>query len=968
MRRLSATPCPVSDHTNRRDSIFSISNDTTANLDFTTEFKASFRDVKPRRPPAAGRKRAGNNAAWTIHEDEELKLEPTLDAVANQPGPSRLPRLDSRRVSAAPREPKMQAATSLSKAPRRLSIRPQVSDQRGDGDTIAVHPVSKITKPARRGTVYIPSEDTTMPTMFMDIFSPLRRAPPAQDQAEPDVTGLAMEMRRRKGSRKSILAASPKRGPLQPALNVQAAATTYDRFGQGSGKENVPPGSIEGTAISKHQSHGEKIKKPREDAEDKCQPTRRIVPSRIFEPTASSNARVHEKRASQETKPKPAWNSNFLLPKPRRPLQQAIAFDETGTAPSESELTYQKPHIPRRTLVPTLEPVVLPEYEFLPEGVVDVSMYEEGWLNQQEVALTQLLNQLFCAASPTTDEGYRDDFQRIQLAEIYGQPSMAALYKRLQDCMTHGALGVSQDVLAQGCQLHADLGRRKAFTDFWLANYDPQLLHSCLEVVVGRVIPSRISAGGQSPNAKDMSREQHAVRRYIERFLICNEDVTRRRDSIVSSAALYRRTILRCLMLVKLLDLVKSESRLRTKAMLFKPGSELKCSPSALTHLMRMLNPSGGDPIRSLRSIGYQVSHVQHPLEEFQYTISNMAVDLRDGVRLTRLVELLLYRSASQALGHVHDLDATTTITIPTGDTVVLGEGHQDWPLSQHLKFPCNSRATKLYNVQLALSALKEVKGMSAVLQEIEPADIVDGFREKTVRLLWGMSSKWGLGGLVDWEDVRSEVRRLGRSTGRIGHLYLEEFNCEDEDEGYMQYKNLLKAWVKAVALSRGLRVRNFTSDFADGRLFGALVSEYQPLLTSFGHGDCSKALPDRLRALGCSEQFGLLFVPVQRGSSSIFDRDFVLASIAFLCSRLLSPTKKARAAVTLQRAWRSRWNVVLTQRKKVLQGVALACANEVRRRNAKICIWRAWCEFRARRQARTRPVQASEADIWLSL
>lgn len=38
--------------------------------------------------------------------------------------------------------------------------------------------------------------------------------------------------------------------------------------------------------------------------------------------------------------------------------------------------------------------------------------------------------------------------------------------------------------------------------------------------------------------------------------------------------------------------------------------------------------------------MGYSVSHTQKPLDEYNFLVTNLAVDLRDGVRLARLVEL----------------------------------------------------------------------------------------------------------------------------------------------------------------------------------------------------------------------------------------------------------------------------------------------------------------------------------------
>lgn len=41
-----------------------------------------------------------------------------------------------------------------------------------------------------------------------------------------------------------------------------------------------------------------------------------------------------------------------------------------------------------------------------------------------------------------------------------------------------------------------------------------------------------------------------------------------------------------------------------------------------------------GDVIKHLAYLGYKVSQVQVPLDEFDYAVTNIAVDLRCGVRL----------------------------------------------------------------------------------------------------------------------------------------------------------------------------------------------------------------------------------------------------------------------------------------------------------------------------------------------
>ena len=77
------------------------------------------------------------------------------------------------------------------------------------------------------------------------------------------------------------------------------------------------------------------------------------------------------------------------------------------------------------------------------------------------------------------------------------------------------------------------------------------------------------------------------------------------------------------------------------------------------------------------------------------------------------------------------------------------------------------------------------------------------------------------------------------------------------------------------------------------------------------------------------------------------FDRDFVVAALAFLCSRLLSATKRARAAVVIQQGWRQFYGRVINQRQCLAKRVAEQCMAVVQAREklvwAKTVILRFW-------------------------
>lgn len=106
---------------------------------------------------------------------------------------------------------------------------------------------------------------------------------------------------------------------------------------------------------------------------------------------------------------------------------------------------------------------------------------------------------------------------------------------------------------------------------------------------------------------------------------------------------------------------------------------------------------------------------------------------------------------------------------------------------------------------------------------------------------------------------------------------------------------------------------------------------------------------------------------------SYLLDRDFTLGALAFLCSRLLSASKHARAATTLQRAWRARLAERDNHRRAIAKHLATHCAAVVQTRNeilwAKEVITRWWRASKARKQrqntARSQPTRKPSHRMW---
>ena len=293
---------------------------------------------------------------------------------------------------------------------------------------------------------------------------------------------------------------------------------------------------------------------------------------------------------------------------------------------------------------------------------------------------------------------------------------------------------------------------------------------------------------------------------------------------------------------------------------IYQASSRLKSSRSILTEVCGLLLPSIGDVCRSLSHLEYCLHHNQFPLSEYQYSIENLATDLRDGVKLTRLAEILLYSPES-----LTQLKDSSTVVLPTDQVPTSTiEDKQSRVLSQRLKFPCVARPQKIYNVQVALSALHGTSGVGQIVDGLKAEDIVDGHRELTVILLWGLVGKWGLAKLIDFDHLRREIGKLKRFNHATNGEVPEVKEDGGEDlRGLENQTYLLKEWARTIAARHGLQVLNLTTSFADGKIFGKIIDQYHLYLSkdrpSRRSNDVGQPLllESKLRTVGCSASFG---------------------------------------------------------------------------------------------------------------
>ena len=830
---------------------------------------------------------------------------------------------------------------------------------RVDADTSAVETVrdemKKLRKEPRRRTIYVPSEDTTILTIHPGVGGDRRMRAFRPETIPSDRLGRTGTADTRKEPRMS-LATAPKRVPLKSALRVVQECGEGDRMGMGGGKENVPPGGLEvfefgkrkeGVACMSRGTVGSSMKPGRVSAKGaKMLPVEGVAVQPKAVERLSGNgigsSRLRSRGPTPANEPiepagytKPKGQCSSILGLSMKPWNSAI-----------QDIPYKLPTRLVPITIPHTIPISKPHYRLLQEDISRPELFEDTWLSDQESAITQLVNGLFEAASGKTPSLPDARETRTHFLSLYEEPSMVLLHKRLQASLLYGGLRTPKDSLAEIGRLTTDIGLRRRFVELWTKSYDTDALISAVEVVVGREIPSHpTSATSASPGDRPSKKRRRELERFLDVCLLQNEDLqptyqTQSCNSLSTGfhasqdpqgkSSSHHRTALRSLMLIILLDRAKQSALVPSN--LFRRAGPHKSSHAILFELSSLILPSLGDPTRTLTHLDYHLSHTQFPLDEYTYPIRNLAVDLRDGVRLTHIVELLLYPPTT--LQAQRD---DVTITMPMGEilTSAFREGMDSWVLSQHLKFPCLGRVQKMYNVQIALSALHGVKGIEHALEGLTAEDVVDGHREKSIKLLWGLVGKLGLATLVDFEDLKREIRRF-QSRVVVG----EEENGDERD--CLRYQtSLLYAWARAVAARYGINVSNLTTSFADGVIFSKIVEEYSRYLpfspsqslsssssttmNSSFNANTRGALDAQLRNIGCSTSFASLFSPGQ--ASKVFDKDFTIAALAFLASRLLGMSKRGRTGDVIWGAWVRYQNRILTRRKCVLRNLARDCA-----------------------------------------
>ena len=279
--------------------------------------------------------------------------------------------------------------------------------------------------------------------------------------------------------------------------------------------------------------------------------------------------------------------------------------------------------------------------------------------------------------------------------------------------------------------------------------------------------------------------------------------------------ALSRNILKRVLLLVFILDRAATSGLPPNTPLLMRPHAALKKSEDVLRAALRGSMYGEGDLIRNLSQCSYKLRYEQNPIREYDFSCTNLAVDLRDGVRLCRLMEVL----NSDVLFMSYD------------------EKNKEWKRSllSEAHFPCASRAHKIHNVEIAMRVIKDQQvGLPGTWSRIKAEDIVDGHLEHTMGLLWALMMHYSAPGLLLPKSLDAEIERLGGrvpDVKRIERLAAAKRGDSVVESPQCAMEARLFTWAKAACATQKVELNNLGSAFTDGRVLCALIRAYAPMM-----------------------------------------------------------------------------------------------------------------------------------------
>ncbi|XP_061402805.1 protein abnormal spindle [Musca vetustissima] len=430
-----------------------------------------------------------------------------------------------------------------------------------------------------------------------------------------------------------------------------------------------------------------------------------------------SNAAMAKVKSWSQTQPK-----KFKLAKTlslvKKPVTPRKMKEEPRTRLYDSELFLQPYINPDPFAATTTCDPFLASTMYLDEAAVDRHQTDfKKWLNalvtmpaeldtdsNAKIDVGKLFNEVRhkdLILAPTKEEQSMTYLTNFRLESLRKAAVQLFLSEEMRGPCSKVAVYVQKNALRirSDRNLHLDVVTQREILELLLC-FNPLWLRLGLEVVYGEKIhlqSNRDIVGLSTFILNRFFRDKFLEQKYSKAYTLSEE----------YAEHIKKFTLQKFFFLMLFLDKAKEKRIITHNPCLFIKKSPHKETREILLRFSCELLANVGDITRDLKRLGYVLTHKQNYLDEFDYAFHNLAVDLRDGIRLTRVMEIILLRD----------------------------------DLTKQLRVPAISRLQRIFNVNLGLKALSEadfqLKG------EISANDIVDGHREKTLSLLWQIIYKF---------------------------------------------------------------------------------------------------------------------------------------------------------------------------------------------------------------------------------
>ena len=428
---------------------------------------------------------------------------------------------------------------------------------------------------------------------------------------------------------------------------------------------------------------------------------------------------------------------------------------------------------------------------------------DDQWMDKQERCFAKWLTHLL---DPDNSEqvdapGDGHTAKGMQLHEIDNQLQQFRLRDRAFQLIT--APETRECLVKLKSELEA--GRVAAIRADASLHADVSVHNNCLQCVMS-YNTAWLRLGLEAVYAESLpcgDNDEKFLSAFVKQRLLFDKDMAEAFKHDAQQASLNKFTTMMMLSLVLFLDRAKAARLLDNDPSLFKREGKIKSSSDMIHSFFDGVLSGGGDIVRQLRHIDYKLEHAQTPLAEYPFAVSNLNNDLKDGVRLCKLAEVLTNSSG---------------------------------PMSD-VKCPAKSPAVMKFNINLALDAFQK-RGCNVKLCA-KAEDIMKGHHERTLSLLWNVMMHWQVMDMIDVQALSDEVdrirywRRDSVSDGRRSSVASNSGIVDTQIYMNSDKLRLLLLWCRGVCARHGVRVHNFTSSFSDGRVLCLLIHHYHPEILS---------------------------------------------------------------------------------------------------------------------------------------